>query len=242
MCPSACLWFSGEVEQVSSCPHLLIWSFSADLGCFILRIDAELLRATALGMKYIEKNSELPIPRVLAYSAELENEINAPYTIMTFLEGKSVTFLWDDPSVARPVLEARRQNILKSLAQIMCTLSTTTFHTAGTLWFPEHDDSPPVVGDSYRLDKDDIFTIRRDFLSFPPRDSVADLLHGGRAKRFQEDRFPLEYRGVTSTGLYILWDLMIETFLQSGGSMPVGTREFVLMQSDFVSVRHDIMP
>jgi hypothetical protein len=193
--------------------------------------------ATALGMKYIEKNSKLPIPRVLAYSAEMDNEINAPYTIMTFLEGKSVAFLWDDPSVERPVLEARRQKILQSLATMMCTLSTTTFRTAGTLWFPDHDDSQPVVGDSFRLDKDDIFTIRRDFLSFPPRDSVADLLRGGRDKRFKEDGFPEKYRGVTSTGLYILWDLMIEAFLQSAGKMENNEPEFVLMQSDFVSER-----
>lgn len=186
-------------------------------------------------MKYIENNSKLPIPRVLAYSTELANEISAPYTIMTFLEGKSVTFLWDDPGVERHVLEARRQKILQSLANIMCTLATTTFRRAGTLWFPDDDnDCHPVVGDSFRLDKDDIFTIRRDFLSFPPRDSVADLLRGGRDKRFKEDGFPEVYHGVTSTGLYILWDLMIEAFLQSGG-VEAGAPEFVLMQSDFVS-------
>lgn len=185
-------------------------------------------------MKYIEDHCDLPIPSVLAYSTELDNDIFAPYTIMTFLQGKSVTFLWDDAGVERHVLEARRQQILKSLANVMCTLSTTTFRTAGTLWFPHGDEYEPVVGDSYRLNKEDIFTIRRDFLSFPRRDSVADLLRGGRNNRFQEDGFPELDRGVTATGLYILWDLMIEAFLQSA-RVDSGAPEFVLMQSDFVS-------
>lgn len=152
-------------------------------------------------MKYIARHSKLPIPRILAYSTEMSNEINAPYTMMTFLEGKSVAFLWDDPSVERHALEARRQNILQSLAKIMCTLSTTTFPRAGTLWFP-NNDTDPVVGDSYRLDKNDIFTIKRDFLSFPPRDSVAELLRAGRHERFVKDGVLVKgYRHVTVTGL-----------------------------------------
>ncbi|CZT18612.1 uncharacterized protein RCC_04456 [Ramularia collo-cygni] len=194
--------------------------------------DADLLRATALGMKYIYENTELPIPQVLAYSADTKNEINAPYTIMTFLEGKSVTDLWDDLSVTPSVLEARRQKIMHDLANIMRSLATTTFARAGTLWFPD-DDSPPEVGNSYRLDKAKIFALKREFLEFPPRDSVAELLRCGQHKRLIEDRNPGVEHDVATVGVYALWDVMIEAFLQSGGKQKAGEPEFVLMQSDF---------
>lgn len=184
-------------------------------------------------MKYIQKNSKLPIPEVLAYDASLLNEIKAPFTVISFLQGKSVSILWNDPDVEKPVLEARRQKLLHSLADIMCTLSTTTFPRAGTLWFPE-EHGPPVVGDSYRLDKDDIFAIKHEFLTFPPKDSVADLLRAGQFKRLKEDEFPQRHRSATDIGVYMLWNLMIGAFLQSGGKMEAGEPEFVLMQSDFV--------
>lgn len=184
-------------------------------------------------MRFIKKNSKLPIPDVLAYDDRMDNEIHAPFTIMSFLEGQSVALLWNDKTIEREVLEARRQKVLYSLANIMSTLSTTTFARAGTLWFPE-EHGTPVVGNSYRLDKDNIFTVQRNFIAFPPRESVTDLLRGGREKRFKEDGFPGKYRSAIDTAIYVLWSLMIEAFLQSGGKATVGEPEFVLMQSDFV--------
>lgn len=192
-------------------------------------------------MKYIEFNSKLPIPQVLAYSTGMDNEISAPFTMMTFLEGKSVALLWHDYTVPRPVLEARRQRILQSLANIMCTLSTTTFHHAGTLWFPD-EESHPEVGISYRLDKDNIFTINRTFLTYAPRNSVSELLREAREKRYVQDGYPERCSKGIIKGCYILWDVMIEAFLQSGGKIGAGEPEFVLMQSDFVSTAFSSCP
>ncbi|EGP92530.1 uncharacterized protein MYCGRDRAFT_107001 [Zymoseptoria tritici IPO323] len=194
--------------------------------------DADLLRATALGMKYIEKTSQLPIPRILSYDATMDNEIGAPYIVMTFLEGTSLSTLWEQQDESPDILEARRQNILQSLARIMCTLATTTFRTAGTLWFPGDDESDPVVGCSYRLDTRNIFMLRRKFLRFSSQDSVADQLLQGRDERYDADGFPDECTTRVERGVLALWGLMIDAFLQSA-TLDEGCPEFVLMQSDF---------
>jgi aminoglycoside phosphotransferase (APT) family kinase protein len=196
------------------------------------KLDADLLRATALGMKYIEKTSDLPIPRILSYDITMNNEIGAPHTIMTFLEGISLSVLWEQQDEGLEVLEARRQNILQSLARIMCTLATTTFRTAGTLWFPGDDDSGPVVGRSYRLDKRNIFMLRHEFLIFEAKNSLAEQLLEGRDERFAAEGFPDRCATNVERGVLALWGLMVDAFLQSA-TLDEGLPEFVLMQSDF---------
>lgn len=46
-------------------------------------MDADLVRASALGMKYVFEKSRLPVPELLAFDVSLDNEIRAPYVMMT---------------------------------------------------------------------------------------------------------------------------------------------------------------
>lgn len=49
-------------------------------------IDADLTRASALGMKYVFEKSRLPVPELLAFDVSLDNEIRAPYVMMSCKE------------------------------------------------------------------------------------------------------------------------------------------------------------
>jgi hypothetical protein len=184
-------------------------------------------------MRYIHAKTLLPIPEIISYDTTFENEIGAPYTLMSFLHGTAVLDAWEARAGedARTT-ETRRQTILQNIATTMGTLATTVMPRFGALHFAT-DDAEPVVGNTSRLDTDDIFTIHRRFVPLLSRRSVHDYVMASRARRFADDGFPHKFHAVPiAKGCYELWQVMLDSFLQST-RLPVGEPEFVLMQSDF---------
>jgi hypothetical protein len=62
-------------------------------------IDTRNLLSEALTMRYIQKNTKAPIPIVIDYYTDLDNEIGAPYIISDFLRGKPIAqrlFDWQE--------------------------------------------------------------------------------------------------------------------------------------------------
>ncbi|KAL9094632.1 MAG: hypothetical protein Q9165_003192 [Trypethelium subeluteriae] len=80
--------------------------------------EADHLQSTALCMGYISGNTTLPMPKLIAYDTTKSNPIQAPYTMMTDIGGRSLDCLWWEKEGLLP-LEERRENILKSLAKYM---------------------------------------------------------------------------------------------------------------------------
>lgn len=194
--------------------------------------DGKLLRESALGMKYIRNKTDLPVPRLLSYDTTMDNEIEAPYIVMSFLAGKPLEEAWPqqkDEDFA--VTEARRMTMLHSLAKTMRLLEPTVFSRYGALHF-DSEEAVPTVGDTSRLTTEDIFVIARKFKSVPSRASLRDYVLAARHHRFEEHHYPEEDLDSLTKGLFMLWELMLDSFLEVVQLEP-HEPNFVLMQSDF---------
>ncbi|KAF2216071.1 hypothetical protein CERZMDRAFT_3536, partial [Cercospora zeae-maydis SCOH1-5] len=194
--------------------------------------DAKLLRESALGMKYIREKTDLPVPRLLSYDNSLDNEIGAPFIAMSFLRGRPVEEVWpqrqgEDFSET----DARRHHILHSLAKTMPLLESTVFSRYGAMHF-DTEDSEPTVGDSSRLTTNDIYVLQREFKPVPFRSSLEDYVRAARRKRFDEYNYPHENDDPFIKGLFSLWELFCERFLDVVKAEP-SEPGFVLMLSDF---------
>ena len=194
--------------------------------------DGKLLRESALGMKYIRNKTDLPVPRLLSYDTTMDNEIGAPYIVMSFLAGRTLEEAWPQQEDEDfEVTESRRMTMLQSLAKTMRLLEPTVFPRYGALLF-ESEEAVPTVGDTSRLTTDDIFVIHRKFKAIPSRASLSDYVLAARRHRFEDYHYPEEDLDSLTKGIFRLWELMLDCFLQVVKLEP-NEPDFVLMQSDF---------
>lgn len=130
-------FMSGEkvVVKIPACGRGRRWSADA----------AAEMRSQALTMKHIRHKCKIPIPEVLAFDETFNNEIGAPFILMTYIEGKPIYKAWWDESGLVP-LEAKREKILRSIARAMSELRHVEF---GAIGMPEYHDNeglaPKVV-------------------------------------------------------------------------------------------------
>ncbi|KAI5359095.1 putative aminoglycoside phosphotransferase, protein kinase-like domain superfamily [Septoria linicola] len=194
--------------------------------------DGKLLRESALGMKFIRNKTDLPIPRLIDYDTTMDNEIGAPFIVMSFLSGKPIEEAWPQQEGEDfAVTDARRQTILQSLAKTMRLLEPTVFPRFGALLF-DGEEGVPNIGDTSRLTTDDIFVLKRKFKPVAFRSSLEDYVHAAKRKLFRDHQYPEEEHDHLTKGLFMLWELMLERFLEVV-KLEHGEPNFVLMQSDF---------
>lgn len=197
-------------------------------------VDQDDLRAAALGLRYMKNNTYLPTPVLYSYDMTMDNEIGAPYTLMSFVEGTTADTIWKGSCNPAGAIENKRQNFLRSLAQMVCGLKDVRFDQFGTIAFDWSDDEAldPQISFGFRLNGSNIFMVHRSFNILPVQNSVEAMLASGKAKRFEADGYPEQIKDASKRGIYILWEMMIEAFEKST-KPPSGEPEFVLMQSDF---------
>lgn len=124
-----------------------------------------IMRSEAHTMTHIkEKLHDFPIPEVLGFDETFENEIGAPYTVLSFMEGVSSDLLWydrdeddeDDVDGAdwpSPDREQLRIAFLRSLAGHMAKLQHLEFDGIGMIFFADGDSTKPVVGPCYGFEE-----------------------------------------------------------------------------------------
>ncbi|KAF2246626.1 hypothetical protein BU26DRAFT_576517 [Trematosphaeria pertusa] len=125
---------------------------------------AAILRSEAHTMMYIKKKlPHFPIAEVLGYDETFENEIGAPFVMLSFLEGKDSHEIWfdidedgeadgfkaDNPSLER---EQLRLTLLRSLAKHMAELRDLEFDGIGMLYFEDDDPNKPTIGPHHGWD------------------------------------------------------------------------------------------
>jgi hypothetical protein len=114
--------------------------------------DEYMLTREAEALLHLSSSTNLPVPKVISYSATVDNEVGFPYIIMTRLPGQSADKIWFDqpydPDTAYqhadfPTVgtEKKRVNFLRSLAEVMTQLQDVQFDSIG-LPAPQHDVSP----------------------------------------------------------------------------------------------------
>ncbi|KAF2107641.1 hypothetical protein BDV96DRAFT_589140 [Lophiotrema nucula] len=124
----------------------------AGTDAFWCDIDAQTLRSEAQTMMYIRKHTKVPVPEVIGYDSTFENELGAPFTIMTAIEGRPAyevfyenatdsigDAIWLKPDEPDADRTKKRRTVLTTLAQAMAQLSVLKFDHTGMLTFAEED-------------------------------------------------------------------------------------------------------
>jgi hypothetical protein len=92
---------------------------------------------------------------VLAYRTTCDSDFGHPYFIMTFIEGKSVYDIWNEPFTSSQ--EGMHLKILESIATSISELRKLSFPAEGSLHYvSEDDEEPPVSPAYYCRDPDEI--------------------------------------------------------------------------------------
>lgn len=109
----------------------------------------------ALTMRFVRKETTIPVPEIYAFDITSANAIGAPYILMSFVPGFPASTLWFDETGPTP-LEERRMRILDSVAQAMSQLQKFQFDKIGALKFdPESSADTVTVGPCYQWDGSD---------------------------------------------------------------------------------------
>ncbi|KAK5171154.1 uncharacterized protein LTR77_004298 [Saxophila tyrrhenica] len=191
------------------------------------KIDAETLRTTAQTMRLIGERTSIPLPQTLAWDDSMENEIGAPYTLITHPEGINACRTWHSDKGPTPK-ETRRQNLLRTLAQAVSELRVLRFSKGGNLWFEGEREDVPVVVDRWAL-RADGWIILRAFKRIRAYRSVKEKLKEDVRRQMIKKGHPAtpETRGIA-----VVFKLMMKAFVEAT-ELPPSTPAFVLVHPDF---------
>lgn len=67
-------------------------------------LDKFQLRRSVDTMAFLKKNTSMPVPEVFHWDVELDNAIQAPYTMMSFMEGQAPSSIWQGDVYTRSIL------------------------------------------------------------------------------------------------------------------------------------------
>ncbi|KAF4464024.1 hypothetical protein FALBO_9130 [Fusarium albosuccineum] len=139
------------------------------------------IESHAATLKFVEKKTTIPAPKLYKYDVTFENEIKAPYICMSWLPGQTADKNWWNQS--RRAEEAHHRT-LETLAGFMAQLSPHTFDKIGSLYEDADGNftvGPGVIGQVGPaglpvVKKFGPFTKGRDFLDYdyvvpPPEES-----------------------------------------------------------------------
>lgn len=148
------------VGTISGSFHRCAMIETASHGNFVIRVPAHgtaanwkkkhacALRSEVATMSYIREKTRVPIPKVFSYDTTALNPIQAPYILMEAAKGTPASDVWYDrrsPSdpyswlrvtsnpAAITTTIRKRDNLLKSLANVMADLGNLTFPKTGRL-------------------------------------------------------------------------------------------------------------
>ncbi|KAL9132056.1 MAG: hypothetical protein Q9217_000184 [Psora testacea] len=107
----------------------------------------------ALTMRFIRKETTIPLPNIYAIDSTSSNEIGAPYIVMSFIAGFTVSSKWFDKTGPTP-LEERRQRTLDTVAEAISQLRRFQFDKIGSLQFNGGTSKDSItIGPCYKWDE-----------------------------------------------------------------------------------------
>ncbi|KAF2494322.1 hypothetical protein BU16DRAFT_70931 [Lophium mytilinum] len=202
----------------------------------------------ACTVRYIRENSQMRIPDMLHVNNTLKNAMKAPYMIMTAVDGRDASHVWfEDDGLTPAELEAKRQHILKTLAEGVSALRHLKFDKMGTLHFPggfpislEKRISTPYVGESYNRNfgwlPDKTGTHKHDAITPPYATSQEWLRY--RLDQWWKETCAKDKKGASAQkhhehkGIYMLFAMMFDYFPFAKAD-PSSPEPFVLAPPDF---------
>lgn len=105
------------------------------------------LTSEAKVMQLLKRETTIPLPEVLDFSATRDNIIQCPYIIMTYIEGQSLYDVWFGhrlKSMSYEEVSECRNRVLRGIAKAMSQLDNFSYSCSGSLEFDE--DMQPTAG------------------------------------------------------------------------------------------------
>lgn len=111
------------------------WLFKVPVTGYLGRFDdlaAQALTSEAMTMRFLKRETTIPVPEVYSFDASLNNDVNCPFIMMEYIQGRPLHELWFQPSSCKATVEQVRERILGDLAAAMAQLSNFTFRRSGS--------------------------------------------------------------------------------------------------------------
>ena len=115
--------------------------------------DGRELRAEALIMRLLKRETSIPVPEIFDYQASPDNELNCAFILMEFIDGEPLPSFWFDDSYPTEIVEQRRARVLQDVASAMVQLNRFRFQKGGSIIFD--DEGNPQVGPLRTVDFED---------------------------------------------------------------------------------------
>ncbi|KAI5460442.1 hypothetical protein BGZ63DRAFT_404912 [Mariannaea sp. PMI_226] len=96
-------------------------------------LSASALTSEAKTMRLLKRETTIPLPDVLAFSATTDNSLRCPYIIMSFISGKPLYDVWfgQHSGISPDITRERRIRALEGIAAAMVQLGKFSFSSSG---------------------------------------------------------------------------------------------------------------
>ncbi|KAG9675987.1 hypothetical protein KCU99_g5853, partial [Aureobasidium melanogenum] len=150
----------------------------------------EKLRREVAVLRYIEHNTRIPVPTLIAFGSGLENEDPevGPFVITTWVEGVSLQSLLEElprpkwgPVLREDIDDEIFYKIYSQMADILLELASTDFNKIGSLTMSKDNNQPtwsivtrPLTIKMNEIESDDYVVV--DDHTTPPFDNATDYM------------------------------------------------------------------
>lgn len=99
--------------------------------------SAASIASEAWTMRLLRRVTTVPLPQVFDFATNLKSEINVPYILMEWIDGRSLYDLWFDKTISKKDLRVMRTRTLQDVANAMIQLSRFGFKRGGAITFDD---------------------------------------------------------------------------------------------------------
>ncbi|KAM5353485.1 hypothetical protein ACJ41O_000135 [Fusarium nematophilum] len=117
-------------------------------------VSSRALSSEANTMRLLKRETTIPLPEVIDFSATTENEIGCPYMLISFIPGKPLYEIWFGHrrgDVSEELVQSYRARALKDIALAMAQLKRFSFDNGGFLTFDSAGE-PSGIGPMRHVD------------------------------------------------------------------------------------------
>lgn len=113
---------------------------------------ARALKAEALTMQLLKRDTSIPLPEVYSFDATLENELNCAYILMEYVCGVPLHDVWFNQHSSEEEAENLKVRSLRDVAKAMVQLNKFDFTQGGAPIFDDEGCTVNGVGPAIKLD------------------------------------------------------------------------------------------
>jgi Phosphotransferase enzyme family len=201
---------------------------------------ARSLTSEALTMRFLKRETTIPIPEVYHFDASLDNELHVPFILIEYIDGVSCQDMWFNDRISKELLEQHRLRALEDVAKSMLQLGRFAYGRGGQPMFDSEGNLQETVAPIRVLDNaarlkraetEDANSeaIHYIFRETGPYDDPSSYLFAPLDREPPSEEDEDEF----GTGMDKLLRFFLECVLEN--ARPEATAKFVLAHPDFDS-------